>query len=150
MLRFTQVVFILSVIILAFSFTDSDQADSKYKYQMYLACSKSENQYLQKAEFDRLISQPFCAKDTNMNPVTIQNFEILYAERGLYQDSAGLPIIFTDYTKIPCKGNQLKQEWIDYFLERSYKGDTVFIEQVKVLGSDNKSHLAEGMKIIIQ
>ena len=144
------IVFLSSFILSALSFAESDGVESDYKYKMYLACAQSGNQDMPKAEFDRLIAQPFCARDTNMNPVTIQNFEILYAERGLYQDSSGLPIIFTDYIKIPCQGNQLKQAWVDYFLERSYKGDTVYIEQVKVLGADNKSHLAEGMKIIIR
>lgn len=103
-----------------------------------------------KKTFDSLIALPLCAKDSAQNQFPIQSFELTYAERGLYQDSAGLPIIFTDYTNFKCEGNTISKEWVNQLVERSYKGDTIFIDKVKVLGSDNKSREGKGMKIIIK
>lgn len=136
----------VSILLTAFRAGDG----SGLAYKAYLGCTTSGSVNLNKQAFDNLIAQPLCARDSNQLPVTIQSFEILYAERGLYQDSAGLPIIFTDYTRIPVEGNQLDKKWINEFVERSYKGDTVFIQNVKVAGADKKSHLAEGVRVVIQ
>jgi hypothetical protein len=105
---------------------------------------------LPKKSFDSLIALPICAKDSNQRNFPITSFDITYAERGLYQDSAGLPIIFTDYTNAHFEGTSISKEWISLFNERSYKGDTVYVDNVKVKGSDNKSYACKGMKIIIK
>jgi hypothetical protein len=117
---------------------------------MYLGCIKSADLTLSKRSFDSLIALPFCAKDSTMKSFPIQSFKIIYAERGLFQDSAGLPIIVTDYTEFPVEGSTLPKLWVNQFKERSYKGDTVIIQHVKVLGPDKKSHACKGMKIIIK
>lgn len=141
------ILFCATAMLTAFSAGDGG---SGLTYKAYLGCTTGGSVNLNKQAFDQLIAQPLCAKDSNQAPVTIQSFEILYAERGLYQDSAGLPIIFTDYTRIPVEGNRLDRKWINEFAERSYKGDTVFIQNVKVAGADKKSHLAEGVRVVIQ
>lgn len=134
------------------SFIPQDTAPRKIKfnYFSYLACSDLSEGFIAKAQFDSMIALPLCARDTNKNVMTLQSFEITYAERGLYQDSTGLPIIFTDYISDRFKGNQITKYWIDLFKERSYKGDTVYIDNVKVLGPDNKSFVCKGMKWVIQ
>lgn len=142
--------FFLSSLLLVCSFTDEPQASKKYKFITYLGCTDMDVAFLPKKTFDSLIALPLCAKDSAQNQYPIQSFEITYAERGLYQDSAGLPIIFTDYTNFKCEGNAISKEWVNQFVERTYKGDTIFIEKVKVLGPENKSREGKGMKIIIK
>jgi len=140
---------LLSVLLSAFS--NSNQSNQRdYPYRTFLGCTEMDMQMLSKKTFDSLIALPLCAKDTGNRYFKVQSFDILYAERGLYQDSAGLPIIFTDYTNIRCDSNVVPKAWVNIFNQRSYRGDTVYIENVKVLGSDNKSHEGKGLKIIIQ
>lgn len=144
--------FIISIgcLITLFSFSETDQNTRKYRYTAHLGCMDNDISTLGKESFDSLIALPLCGKDSSHTVFPIQGFEIIYAERGLYQDSAGLPIIFTDYTTMQCTGNTLSKNWVDLFKERSYKGDTVFIENIKVLGNDNKSYQAKALKIIIK
>ena len=133
-----------------YSFTDEPIVAKRPLYNAYIACSDVELPYLSKKIFDSLIAMPLCAKDSLMNTYPIQSFEINYAERGLYQDSAGLPIIFTDYSSVQCKGNSIPKEWVNIFNERSYKGDTIYIDNIKVLGAENRSFGCKGLKIIIK
>ncbi len=142
---------ILSGLLLtAFSYTDDRSTVRKYAYISYLGCSDMETAMLPKKSFDSLIALPLCAKDSNKNIVPVQSFDVIYAERGLYQDSAGLPIIFTDYSTFQCEGNSVPKSVVNLFSERSYKGDTVSIENVKVKGPDNKSYICKGLKVIIR
>lgn len=141
--------FVVSMILLAFEPANEGSNDFRHRFRLYLGCMESADLKLSKKSFDSLIALPFCAKDTSMQSYPIQSFRILYAERGLFQDSAGLPIIVTDYTEIPVEGSSLERVWVEQFQQRSYKGDTVIIQQVKVLGPENKSHACKGMKIVI-
>ena len=143
-------VLLLSLLLPVFSFTDQNSSVRKYEFTSYLACSSMETSMLSKKSFDSLIALPLCAKDSNKNIVPIQSFEVIYAERGLYQDSAGLPIIFTDYSTFQCDGNTIPKSLASLFVERSYKGDTISIESVKVKDADSKSHICQGLKIIIK
>lgn len=143
-------VLLLSLLLPVCSFTNQPSSARTYEYTSYLACSSMETSILPKKSFDSLIALPLCAKDSNKNIVPIQSFEIIYAERGLYQDSAGLPIIFTDYSTFQCEGNTIPKSLASLFAERSYKGDTVSIENVKVKGADSKSHSCQGLKMIIK
>ncbi len=143
-------VLLLSLLLPVFSFTDQNSSVRKYEFTSYLACSSMETSMLSKKSFDSLIALPLCAKDSNKNIVPIQSFEVIYAERGLYQDSAGLPIIFTDYSTFQCDGNTIPKSLASLFVERSYKGDTISIENVKVKDADSKSHICQGLKIIIK
>ncbi|GBL36016.1 hypothetical protein EMGBS15_16110 [Filimonas sp.] len=144
------IVLLSGLLLTVFSFTDQPSSARKYEYTSYLACSSMETSTLPKKSFDSLIALPLCAKDSNKNSVQVQSFDVIYAERGLYQDSAGLPIIFTDYSTFQCEGNSVPKNVVSLFNERSYKGDTVSIENVKVKGPDNKSHICKGIKVIIK
>jgi hypothetical protein len=85
-----------------------------------------------------------------MNTFQLNSFDITYAERGLYQDSAGLPIIFTDYTHATCTGSAVPSDWVTLFKERSYKGDTVYIDNIKVRGANQKLYPCNGIKVVIK
>ncbi|HNB80820.1 MAG TPA: hypothetical protein PLP14_01910 [Chitinophagaceae bacterium] len=128
----------------------SGQDEKKYPYTVYLSCNETLQGFLSKQVFDSVIQYPLCAKDSLKQTYQVQSFDMTYAERGLYQDSSGLPIVFTDYSQAQFTGNQFSPQWIRSFRERSYRGDTVYIENVKVLGPDNKSHACKGLKVIIR
>ena len=129
--------------------TDRNTAQQS-KYTAYLGCAVIETNKVDKNLFDNLIALPLCAKDSAQNYCKVQSFEITYAERGLYQDSTGLPIVVTDYTQFACKGDTIPQNWVDVFRERSYKGDTVFIDKIIAKSPDQKMRLCKGLKLIIQ
>ena len=146
----TGLAFFLGILLPVLSFTDDNTAPKKYPYQSYLGCREADVSFLPKTSFDSLIALPLCAKDSHRNAANVQSFDIIYAERGLYQDSAGLPIIYTDYSTFKCDGASIPKNVVEMFKEHSYKGDTVFFENVKVLGPDQKSHPCKGMKVIIK
>lgn len=145
-------ILILSVLTLGiFSFTSPEQREKiVYRHKAYLGCAVSDSSYLSKADFEQLMSKSMCAKDSANNTYKVTSFEIVYAERGLYQDSAGLPIVVTDYTFGKSNGDTIPQTWINTFQERCYRGDTIYFDKVKLLGADNKSYYARKVKVVIQ
>ncbi|MBK7762655.1 MAG: hypothetical protein IPI46_04695 [Bacteroidetes bacterium] len=143
---------LLSTITLSsFNLHENVQADKNYKYKAQLGCTEMQGDFMVKKSFDSIVAFPLCARDSNQNVLPITGFDITYAERGLYEDSTGLPIIFTDYTHAKIDGNSLPKKWIDIFKERSYKGDTIFFENIKVSGnSEQKANGCKPLRIIIR
>ncbi len=144
------IAFLLSLLLPSYAFMSDNTSTAKYMFTSYLGCAEMQSSFVPKNTFDSLVASRLCAKDSTKNMFPIQSFEITYAERGLYQDSSGLPIIFTDYSTVQCVNDTIPKRWVSLFKERSYKGDTVYFDNVKVLGSDNKSHPCKGLKIVIQ
>ena len=120
-----------------------------YRYKAYLACQQSDSISISKSDFEKLIASSICAKDSNQNLVPVTSFEITYAERGLFEDSTGLPIIFTDYSNQICKGDTIPIQWQNDFKDRGYKGDTVFFDRISIVDS-GRSHLCKRIKCVIQ
>lgn len=134
-----------------FSFSSPEQKEKIfYRHKGFLGCSVSDSTYVNKADFEQLITRPLCAKDSSNNAYKVTSFEIVYAERGLYQDSAGLPIVVTDYSFGKSNGDTIPQAWIGTFNERCYKGDTIYFDKIKLLGADNKSYYARKIKVVIR
>jgi hypothetical protein len=105
---------------------------------------------ISKQQFDSLIALPLCARDSANNFYKVLSFEFTYAERGLFFDSADLPIIITDYTNVVCQGDTIPKRWVENFKERSYKGDTIYFDRVIARGPDQKNRLCKGLKMIIK
>lgn len=120
------------------------------KHTAYFGCSFTDNMPIDVNTFKQLMTQPICAKDSNNNVYKVKSFTITYAERGLYQDDEGLPIIFTDYTSDNFNGDTLNPLWKRSFNERLYKGDTVYIERVICTNSEKKNFLCRTLKLIIK
>jgi hypothetical protein len=136
--------------VMSFTLSNSDLKIS-YKYHAFIGCSNyTDSVMLDRNTFNELISKSFCAKDSNQAILPVTSFEITYAERGLYQDSTGLPIIFTDYSSTKCVGDALPKNWIDIFNERTYKGDTIYFDHIMTKSQDNKSHLCKPIKVVIK
>lgn len=148
----TQILFSSLLIVLCFSFVApaGNSGTSNSKFTVYLGCTYSQESAINAATFKQLITKPLCAKDSANNIYKVKSFEITYAERGLYQDDAGLPIIFTDYSGDNFTGDSITKYWIRNFNEHIYKGDTVYFDRVVCVSSDNKNFLCAPMKIVIR
>ncbi len=126
-----------------FSFSLPDNGETKaikkiYKYKTFLGCQQESSMHMDKDSFCTLLQQPLCAKDSAGKSYKIRSFEITYAERGLYEDSAGLPIVVTDYQNDAFSGDTVNSYWKKMLQERFYKGDTVYIEHVVLIDANNK------------
>lgn len=122
----------------------------KYKYTGFFACQHADIVNIDVDLFKSLMKVPLCAKDSANNILKVRSFEILYAERGLYQDDEGLPIIYTDYSSDRFQGDTLTKYWKDKFTQRLYKGDTVFIENIHCMALDKNYYEAKPIKIILK
>lgn len=142
---------ILGICLSAFVIQSPPQtSDTRSRYIPYLGCSYSDEHPIPKQTFDSLIHLPLCARDSSQQVYKILSFDITYAERGLYQDSAGLPIIYTDYSSASFKGDTFTSQWKAIFEERSYKGDTIYFDNILAKASDDKPRLCRRMKIILK
>ncbi|QLH46298.1 MAG: hypothetical protein HWD58_12090 [Bacteroidota bacterium] len=110
----------------------------KYAWRAFFGCMVEDSSSVEKNAFDILVGKKLCAKDSAGNLLTVESFTITYAERGLYQDSTGLPIIITEYSTAECKGDTIPAQWIADFRERSYRGDTVYFDRVMARSADQK------------
>ena len=126
----------------------SDPISTKYK--AYFGCVYTDNIQIDAQTFKQLMQQPLCAKDSASNMFKVKSFEITYAERGLYQDEEGLPVIVTDYTTESFTGDTLTSYWKKNFNERLYKGDTVFFERVICGIAEKKNFLCKTLKVVIK
>lgn len=140
------------ITLLGFAIAEQNDRDAarKSKYTSYLGCAITDSSAVDKNIFDSLVALPICAKDSAQSYCKVQSFEVTYAERGLYQDSTGLPIVVTDYTQFNCKGDTIPKNWVDVFRDRSYKGDTIFIDKIIARSPDQKLRLCRGLRFVIK
>lgn len=143
-------IFLLMLSFGLFSFLEDKPTIIKNPYKAYFACSYTDISTLEVSQFTTLIHQPICAKDSLNNIFAVERFEMTYAERGLYQDSTGLPIINTDYSMVSCKGDTIPKLWKDIFMERAYKGDTIYFDKVVVRAPDRKAYQCKTIKLILK
>lgn len=130
--------------------TDDRELARRSSYIAYLGCAVTDSLPVDKNVFDNLVAMPLCAKDSLQNYCKVQSFEVTYAERGLYQDSTGLPIVVTDYTQFSCKGDTIPKSWVDVFKQRSYRGDTIYIDKIIAKSPDQRMRLCRGLKMVIR
>jgi hypothetical protein len=120
------------------------------KYVSYLGCEATDAQPIPTQQFLSLIQKPLCVKDSAGRLCKVQQFELSYAERGLYQDSTGLPMVVTEYSGTNCKGDTIPKAWQLIFGERGYKGDTIIIDNVIATAPDNKPRMCKGLRIVLR
>ena len=102
----------------------------------YLAGGNITSGTISKKAFDSLIALPLIAKDTLGNERQVVDFVFSYAERGLYEDSTGRPMIVTDYLSVSCPGGRLPDEWVKMLHDRSKRGDTAYVDEVLAVYPD--------------
>ena len=141
-------IFIGAIVVMAFA--PADGLVKKQKYKAYFGCTYTDSFQISVNEFKQLIHKPLCVKDSVGNLIKVESFEIIYAERGLYQDDEGLPIIVTDYSNVACTGDSIPKKWIQNFNERSYKGDTVYFDRVRLRTPDKKTVECKSVKVVLK
>lgn len=141
-------IFIGAIVVMAFA--PADGLVKKQKYKAYFGCTYTDSFQISVNEFKQLIHKPLCVKDSVGNLIKVESFEIIYAERGLYQDDEGLPIIVTDYSNVACTGDTIPKKWIQNFNERSYKGDTVYFDRVRLRTPDKKTVECKSVKVVLK
>ena len=101
-----------------------------HKGTTYLADGTINGGTISKRKFDSLIALPVISRDTSGVDRSVVEFVFSYAERALYEDSTGRPLVMTDHFSTPCPGGKLPDDWVKIIREKSKKGDTVYIEEV--------------------
>lgn len=143
------IVLLLVACICLVSFEGQKEAVSA-KYKAYFGCMYTDNIMIDANTFKEFMKMPLCAKDSANNFYKIKSFDITYAERGLYQDDEGKPIIFTDYSSDSFTGDTINSYWKKSFNERLYKGDTVFFDRIICTASDKKNFICKTLKVVIK
>ncbi len=142
-------VFLLFATLCLASF-DGQKEPVSNRYKAFFGCSYTDNTTIDVNTFKQIMTQPLCAKDSSNNIFKVKSFTITYAERGLYQDDEGLPIIVTDYSSDNFTGDTLNTLWKNNFNERLYKGDTVYFERVMCSNTEKKNFMCKTIKLIIK
>lgn len=144
-------IFILAVAVLFLSAFSRDGKVKKIpKLRTFFACKKDGKIAMSAEQFMKLMSQPLCAKDSADSIYKVTRFEIIYAETGLYQDSAGLPIIHTDYTLGSFSGDTINHIWKKIFSEHTYRGDTIRFQNIRAKGSANMNFRSSNIEVILR
>jgi hypothetical protein len=109
---------------------------------VYLGHSNFSGGNIKKAEFDRLLKEGLTSKDSSGNKYKVLGFEFNYAERQLFEDSAGNLKVMTEIVFEYCPGDTITSGVSASIYERTKPGDTVYINKVKVvkyIGKTNKT-----------
>ncbi len=125
---------------------------------VYLGHSDFKGGNIKKEEFDKLLKEGLFSKDSMGNRYKVIGFEFNYAERQLYEDSAGNLKIMTDFLFEYCPGDTITGNISASIYERTKPGDTIFVNKVRVVKYINKTNktlpdstaiLAKGLKCVI-
>lgn len=144
-------IIVLAIAVLVFSsFSPEGKGTKIPKLTTYFACKQAGKIVMTADQFMEVMNQPFCAKDEQDSLYKITRFQIIYAETGLYQDSAGLPIVHTDYQFANMKGDTISRIWKKMFAEHAYRGDTIKIQNVRAMGKDKKQFRASDLELILR
>lgn len=115
----------------------------------YLGASALTGGMLSKKAFDSLIRQGIDAKDlSGGGAVPVLGFQLTYAERGMYEDSVGNPLLMTDYLTEYCFGDTLSGNLRLLLPDRTKPGDTVFVDNIKVRVKGTEG-LAKSMRFVL-
>lgn len=78
-------------------------------------------------------------------------FTFTYAERGVFEDSTGRPVIMTDYYSIESDNGKIPDGWFRLLQQRLKKGDTATFSNVLSFFDDQKRTRfhAEPLKLIV-
>ncbi len=132
------------------AFTPQEKAKKKQKLETFFACKQSGNIMLTAEQFLKYMEQPFCAKDSLDSLYEIVRFDMIYAETGLYQDSAGLPIVHTDYSYGTFKSNTINFNWKKLFKAQAHRGDTIRFSNILARGNDSLTYQCSDIELVLR
>lgn len=126
--------------------------------QAYLGKSDFKGGPIKREQLNDLLKQGITSRDSAGKQYKVAGFEFGYAERMLYEDSAGNLVVMVDYLTEYCPGTVLTPGIQASIYDRFKPGDTVYIERVSVVrprqieGNDETTDeviAGKGMKIVI-
>jgi hypothetical protein len=122
----------------------------------YLGRSEHSGGPIQKGTFDELLKQGVTAHDSMGNKYKVVGFQFSYAERNVYEDSAGNLQMVMDYAYEYCPGDTVTSTIAASICERTKPGDTLYFDRVSVVKisknstqPESESFAARGMKFYI-
>lgn len=128
------------------------QAKADYKGSTYLSDKVTRSGNISVSQFLKLIQDTVWVKDKRDNSFLAPgSFKISYAERGLYEDETGKPLIVTDYIFSNCREKVDSGMLVD-LKYRAKPGDTAYIEQVMFLNLNQRDKVSvpsEPIKLVL-
>jgi len=103
-----------------------------------------------KRVFDSLIKTPLQSVDSSKKTYNVLSFDMVLAERNLYEDSIGNAIIVPDYSSYNNKGAVMNENHLSYILNHSKIGDTLFINDVIVKDEKDLVFKLKSFKVTIK
>lgn len=117
-----------------------------YHVMGYLGNSDYHSGNISKHVFDSLLSKGITCRDSSGRTYPVYGFMFGYKERNLYEDSVGNLMVLTDYLSEYCPGDSLSQGLRENILfQRTKRGDTAYLDNIKVSLPNGKQGLAKGM-----
>lgn len=106
-------------------------ANSGLPYQLVFGEKGASIKTIKAAKADSLLKQHFYIKDTKSNKtMPVLGFELLYAERGLFEDSTGRPIILTEYYQTQSPSDTVAAYFLRSLQDMYKPGDTIKIQNI--------------------
>jgi hypothetical protein len=120
------------------------------KYAPMAGCTQG-SASLPKQSIVDLMSKQVCVMDLNsQKQFKVVSYDFIYAERGVFEDSLGIPTIMTEYHYEECRGDTIKTRWQRVLADRLYKGDTVKITQVVFTVDGKNIKIKEPLFLVAQ
>ncbi len=122
-------------------------------YKVYFGCDGelNKNGIYPKDKLLQASKNKLCVKEANSNKaIEMYSFDFTYCERGVFEDSTGLPTIVTDYNYAPLYGDSITSNWQRALTERLYKGDTIRIDNVIIKNNGKLVKLNQKLKLVAQ
>jgi hypothetical protein len=99
--------------------------------------------------FDSLLKQGVTAKDPTGNSYPVAGFTFSYAERNMYEDSVGNPLLLTDYFSEFCPGDTVSLAIFRNIFYKTKPGDTAYFDNVKVALPGGGQVISKPMKFVL-
>jgi hypothetical protein len=129
--------------------TVKEYKNYKMPISVYLGHSAINGGIVPKLLFDSLMKQGLSGKDSSGVVYKVLAFDFTYAERNVYEDSTGSPIVLSDYMIEHCNGDTVSATIAGSLYLRTKAGDTVYFDQVQLLRPDSVGAAGKGLKVVI-
>lgn len=103
-----------------------------YRPKVYMGNSEYSGGDIKRSVFDSLMAQGIRAQDSTGRRYLVLDFVLNYAERNMYEDSAGYLMVMTDLSSMQIKGDRIDAGLASSLKERIKGGDTMFIERIRL------------------
>lgn len=120
---------------------------AKAQLEVVLGGSGLSGGTISKEAFDSLAQQGLRLAGNNG---TVSSFQFIYAERNLYEDSVGNPLLTTDYLTEYCYGNTLSPAIKESLPYRTKPGDTAYFDQIRITAANGQQVKGKAMRFVLQ